>query len=334
MEESSKKLMKDIGERNFLSQISHLVDINALDFNDDASAFELPSGDLLVLNVDMLIYKKDVLPGMDFKQVGKKAVTMAVSDIIAKGVKPLGCLVSVGFPAETEVKKAKDILFGVKEKCINYNTLFLGGDLNESSDIIVDVVAFGLSRGKKIIPRKGAEKGDLIFSSGSFGFTSLGFKILLEDFSVPDEIEKLALLSVYEPKAVLDFLQLLEKLPIKICMDSSDGLLVTLSELSKINNLGIDIINVPLDNAISDFTAISGLNPLDLAFNGGEEFELIFAISPDKKSELLKVAEKLDLSLHHIGIFNDKHDEIVIIDSMYKKYDLPQDGFEHFKGDN
>ncbi len=331
MEESSKKLMKDLGERNFLSKISHLVDVTTLDFNDDASTYELPSGDLLVLNVDMLVYKTDVLPGMSSRQVGKKAVTMAVSDIIAKGVKPLGCLVSVGFPAETEVKMAKEVLFGVKDQCDKYNALFLGGDLNESSDIIVDVVSFGISKGKNVIPRKGAEKGDLIYSSGLFGYTSLGFINLLENHSIPDEIKQTVLSSVYEPKAMIEFQKLLAEFPIKICMDSSDGLLVTLSELSKLNNLGINITNVPLPDVINDFAISSELNPLDLAFKGGEEFELIFSISPDKKTELLTAARKLDLDIYQIGFFDEKHDSIVVVDEKYQQYDLPQDGFEHFK---
>ena len=334
MEESSKKLMKDIGERKFLLQISHLVDISALDFNDDASTFELPSGDLLVLNVDMLIYKTDILPGMSFKQAGKKAVTMAVSDIIAKGVKPLGCLVSVGFPATTEINNAEAVLIGVKEQCVEYNTLFLGGDLNESSDIIVDVVAFGICNRKNIIPRKGAEKGDLIYSSGTFGYTSLGFRFLLENLSIPNEIKESVLSSVYEPKALIEYQRLLDKLPIKICMDSSDGLLVTLAELSRINNLGINVINVPLSEAIVDYVVTTDLNPLDLAFNGGEEFELIFAISPDKKIELLEAAEELDLSIYQIGIFDEKYNAVIVTDSKYKDFDLPQGGFEHFKEDN
>ena len=334
MEESSKKLMKDIGERKFLSQISHLVDITSLDFNDDVSVYEMPSGDFLVLNVDMLIYKTDVLPGMSFRQVGKKAVTMAVSDIVAKGVKPLGCLASVGFPAETEVNDAKEVIVGIKEQCTNFETLFLGGDLNESSDIIVDIVAFGISRGKKVIPRKGTEDGDLIYSSGFFGYTTLGFKHLLEGISIPDEIKKRVLNSVYEPRAQIDFLKLLERFPVKICMDSSDGLLVTLSELSNLNKLGINITNVPLPKAISDLADTSSLNPLDLAFNGGEEFELIFSISPRKESELAIIAEELGLNIHKIGIFDKEHDDIVIVDKRHEQFDLPQKGFEHFRGDN
>ena len=109
MKKSSKQQMRDIGEREFLSQISHFVDESELDFNDDASAIKLSSGELLVINIDMLVNKTDVLPEMTFRQMGKKAVTMAVSDIIAKGVQPLVCLASIGFPAETEVVKAKDV---------------------------------------------------------------------------------------------------------------------------------------------------------------------------------------------------------------------------------
>ncbi|MCK4895609.1 MAG: hypothetical protein KAS47_02300, partial [Candidatus Heimdallarchaeota archaeon] len=143
MEEGKKPLLKDIGEKQFLSKISQYVDAPLIDFNDDASAIELPSGDLLVINVDMLVQGTDVLPGMPYLQIGKKAVTMSVSDIIAKGVTPLGCLASVGFSPEIPAAEAEIIIQGIKEQCSSYGCLFLGGDLNESKETIVDIVAFG-----------------------------------------------------------------------------------------------------------------------------------------------------------------------------------------------
>ncbi len=334
MKKSSKQKMRDIGEREFLSQISQFVDEAELDFNDDASAIKLPSGELLVINVDMLVSKTDVLPKMTFRQIGKKAVTMAVSDIIAKGVQPLVCLASIGFPAETEVVKAKDVITGIREQCDYYNVLYLGGDLNESSDIVVDVVSLGVSKDKKIIPRKGARNGDLLFSTGLFGYTSLGFRILLENLIVPSELKKKALLSVYEPIARIDLLHLLQNFPIIICMDSSDGLLVTLSDLSKLNQMGIDVTYVPLSESIRDFSKTKGINPLELAFTGGEEFEMIFAIALDKEDEFLEITKNLGFSIYCIGSFNNSHKEIKIKDELFEKYELPKDGFEHFRINN
>jgi thiamine-monophosphate kinase len=323
--------MEDVGERAFLKRIRDLIDDSLLQFNDDASAVLLPSGEVMVLNVDMLVFKTDVLPGMSFVQIGKKAVTMSVSDIIAKGAKPYGCLASLGLKSDTKTMNAQNILCGVKKQCVNYDAKFLGGDLNESSDIILDVVTYGICKTNQLIPRKGVKSGDLIYCTGLFGLTSLGYRTLMNDLKLPSTLKKKVLSSVYEPKARVDFLPLFDILDIKICMDSSDGLLITLTDLSLINNLGIEVNSVPIDKEVLSFAEDNDLNPLELAFRGGEEFELIFAIDSSKQQELQQKAEHLGLTIHYIGKFNEDETGLKIKDSSFSGFDFPKEGFEHFQ---
>ena len=331
MKEKSDAMIKDIGERKFLQLISKYVDRSILDFSDDASAIQLPSGDILVINVDMLVSKTDVLPGMSSEQIGKKAVTMSISDIIAKGVKPIGSLASVSFPGEIETEIAKKIIEGIKTQCNRYDCKFLGGDLNESDDIIIDIVSFGVCSENELIARKGAESGDLLYSTGFFGLTSLGFEILLKEEKIDDPLRSLALESVYEPTAKVDFLKLTQAFPIKVCMDSSDGLMVTLRDLSEVNNLGIKVINIPIHPNVFSYAKISSSNPLDLTFAGGEEFELVFAVSPEMKEQLEEKAPELGITLVHIGEFDTNITGVKITDSSFVGYDFTKEGFEHFK---
>ncbi|MCK4972915.1 MAG: thiamine-phosphate kinase [Candidatus Heimdallarchaeota archaeon] len=330
MEEGKKPLLKDIGEKQFLSKISQYVDAPLIDFNDDASAIELPSGDLLVINVDMLVQGTDVLPGMPYLQIGKKAVTMSVSDIIAKGVTPLGCLASVGFSPEIPAAEAEIIIQGIKEQCSSYGCLFLGGDLNESKETIVDIVAFGTCNRTNFISRKGAVSGDILYSTGLFGFTALGFKMLLNGKFVEDSLRKQILESVYEPKAKIEFLDIMQELPIKICMDSSDGLLVTLTDLSILNNLGINITNIPIQPEAKEFAEKNGINPLDLVFRGGEEFDLIFAVSPDLVETVERKVEDMGLEIYKLGLFDENLKGLTITDDAFNHYEFPESGFEHF----
>jgi thiamine-monophosphate kinase len=326
-----QETMKDIGERAFLEQIRDLVDLNLLHSNDDASAIELPSGEILVINVDMLVSKTDVLPGMTFEQLGKKAVTMSISDIVAKGATPIGCLASVGFPLDMEVSKAKEIIQGVRKQCEEYNTLFLGGDLNETDDTIVDIVSFGLCKKDEIISRKGAKPDDLLFSTGLFGLTSLGYKLLLKKHKLPMDLKKRVIKSVYEPKARIAYLNLLTKIPISSCMDSSDGLLVTLEELSNINKMGIDVTDVPIESKVESFSKKDDQNPLNLVFIGGEEFELIFSISGEFEQQLLKHVKDSNLFVKKIGYYTENHSNVIISDSRFSEYSLLNEGFQHFK---
>jgi len=330
MKKGKKPSLKDIGEKQFLSKISQYVDTPLIDFNDDASAIELHSGELLVINVDMLVQGTDVLPGMSSLQIGKKAVTMSVSDIIAKGVTPIGCLASVGFPPEITIDEAEIIIQGIKEQCSAYGCLFLGGDLNESKEIIVDIVAFGTCSKTNLISRKGAVSGDILYSTGLFGFTALGFEMLLNGKVVEDSFRKQILESVYEPIAKIEFLDILQELPIKICMDSSDGLLVTLTDLSILNNLGINITNIPIQFKVKEFAEKNGINPLDLVFRGGEEFDLIFAISPDLKETVERKVEDMGLEIYKLGFFDENLKGLTITDAAFNHHNLPESGFEHF----
>ena len=331
MKKAKNELMSDVGERFFLKRIKTLVDESLLPFNDDASAVLLPSGEILVVNVDMLVYKTDVLPDMTYEQIGKKAVTMSISDIVAKGAKPYGCLASLGLKPDVRTEDAYKILSGVKEQCSYYGTEFLGGDLNESSDIVLDVASYGVCTRDLLIPRNGARDGDFIFSTGLFGLTYLGYKVLLNGLELSLFLKEETLASVYEPRARIDFLPLFDLFDINACMDSSDGLLITLTDLSRINNLGIEINNVPIHEKIKSYSEENNLNPLELAFKGGEEFELIFAVNPAKSKRLQREAEKLGLKIYHIGEFSEDIKGININDTNFSNFDLPQEGFEHFK---
>ncbi|MHA1302469.1 MAG: thiamine-phosphate kinase [Candidatus Heimdallarchaeaceae archaeon] len=330
MSPHNRESLKDLGERAFLKRIAHLIDDSILSFNEDASAIQLPSGKILVINVDMLVKETDVLPGTKYTQIGEKAVTMSVSDIVAKGVKPLGCLASVGLPSSMKLDHAQEIMEGIKSGCQSYDSIFLGGDLNQCNSVIVDIVSFGIGEKSEIVPRKGAEEGDLLFTTGSFGWTSLGFKILLDNLRTPAKLRKKAFSAVYEPKAKIEYLELFKLQSVKICMDSSDGLSPTLHELADINKLGINITTVPIELDLVLFAEKRALNPLDLAFSGGEEFELVFAISPQDKDYLIKSAEKLGLQLYQIGFFSSEIKGVQVSDPRFSCYPFDNKGYEHF----
>lgn len=331
MKEQTTRKMKQIGEKLFLSKIANLVDTPILDYNEDASTFALESGKILVINADMLVFQTDVLPGMSDKQIGQKAVTMSVSDIVAKGTKPLGCLASIGFPSNLEISRAMDVIQGIRDQCNEYDILYLGGDLNETDDIIVDVVSFGVCEREKLLPRKGASNGDLLFSTGFFGLTSLGYNLLLNNQKVPVDLQEIVLSSIFEPKAKIEYLGLFSKISINTCMDSSDGLFITLKELSDINKMGIDVTKVPIHSLVESYANTKKLNPLDLTFNGGEEFELIFSIIPEMEEELLKQAKEKKLFVRKIGYFNKNHKKIIISEQKFSMHNMSNEGFEHFK---
>ncbi len=326
-----KITMADIGERGFLKSISHLIDDTILGFGDDASAYLLPSGDVLVINVDMLVKTTDILSGTSPKQIGKKAVTISVSDIIAKGVYPLGCLASVAFPSHMEIIEAKEIIEGIKEQSTLYNSLYLGGDLNSSIDTIIDITTFGITSQEKIIKRKSIENGDLLYTTGYFGYTTLCFKKFLKKTEITSCLTKSILDSVYEPKARIEYLELMNSTPIKACIDSSDGLQTSLNDLMGLNGVGVNISTVPIDPLILSIANEEQLDPLELTFCGGEEFELLLVTSPENGQIVEKKAKQYGLPLYPIGTFNEEKEKISIIDPLFQERKIPSSSYEHFK---
>jgi len=331
---NSRKNLKlsDIGEKEFLKKIFANIDTpSVLGVNDDASAFSISENSVLLINADMLVSETDILPGTSLKQIGKKAVTMSVSDIIAKGTFPLGCLASICFPPSLEVNDAQEILVGIKEMTREYNSFFLGGDLNQSTDIIIDIISFGITQPDRVISRKGVNPGDILFATGTFGWTALGFKLLLENLYVEGEYKIRSLKSVYEPRAKLEYVKLFEALPIKASIDSSDGLYSSIHELLSVNNLGFSLTHLPVDESFVSYCKKEGLNPLELAMNGGEEFEILFAIDKKEKNNLLNEAKKMNLTIIEIGYFTSNSLELDIEDEIGEVYSFNKKGFVHFK---
>ena len=331
MKKQKKKTMQDIGERNFLLEIADLVDTPVLGFNDDVSAIQISEDLILVINADMLVKQTDVLPGMTPWQIGRKAVTMSISDIVSKGVYPKGCLASVALPKNMEVEHSKEIIGGIKTQCSEYGVKFLGGDLNEGSDLIIDTVSFGTCSEDKLIPRVGAKNGDILYTTGYFGLTHLGFLNTLKSKILPKELEVLSLESVYNPKAKTKYLPLLQEINVRISMDSSDGLIITLTDLSNLNNLGIEITEVPIHPKVSEYIQSEKLNPLDIVFRGGEEFELVFSVSPEDERSLIEEAKKQGLFILKIGCFTEEFAGIRVTQKEFKDLILPVSGFEHFR---
>ncbi|MBA7528483.1 Thiamine-monophosphate kinase [subsurface metagenome] len=78
------------------------------------------------------------------------------------------------------------------------------------------------------------------------------------------------------------------------------------------------------------FAEKRGLNPLELAFQGGEEFELLFVVSLKHKIYVEKKAKDLGLDIYYLGSFTEEQKGVVILDPLFSDYVLPEKGFEHF----
>ncbi|RJX15209.1 thiamine-phosphate kinase [Candidatus Bathyarchaeota archaeon] len=320
--------MVKLGERKIIEMFLEVFgkpSKNILPFGDDVSGFDLGGGRIAVLKVDMFVDKTDMPPGMNYFQVGWKAITMSVSDFAAKAVKPQTVLVGLGLPSKLGKKEIEQIALGLKKASKNYGLKILGGDTNESENLTITSVIFGLTQKKNLILRSGAKPGDLLAVSGRFGKTSAGLKILLEDMDAPSNLKEKLLKPVYMPKAKLDLGLKLKKLGATSTIDSSDGLAWSLHELAKASNVGFIIEKLPIAKEAKIFSKIHELDPFNLTFYGGEEFEIVGTFNPKKFFKADKSLRKKFLVIGKVV----KEKKIVYVKNGFERVVEPK-GWEHF----
>lgn len=327
------RTIKDIGERTLLKMFEELIDPGDLPFNDDAVAFSLSEDLSLVINIDTFVAKTDAPPGMSPYQMGAKTTTMSVSDLGAKGVQPLFTLASGAFPSDFTIKKTIEIIKGIKDTTNNYGAKYLGGDTNEADDIILSVVSAGTANKNRLVKRNSAKIGDILLTTGYFGFTGAGFKVFLEQYKARDlQLEKFKE-AVYNPKARLREGLLLAKYgKISSCIDSSDGLAWCLVEiLQEKEQQGIIIDNIPIDDTVLEFAKENNLNANELALYAGEEFELVFTINPQHLDDFTSFMKKHGVKIFPLGKIIKNSTNKILLETESEIMEIQPKGWEHFK---
>ncbi len=297
-------------------------------FGDDVSAVKLPDGKVAVLKTDMLVGSTDIPPGMTMRQVARKAVVANVSDLAAKGARPLAGLVALGLPATLTRKDVQGIAAGLSGAAREYQFPLVGGDTNESNDLTISIALFSIARKGQLVLRSGARVGDIVAVSGEFGSASAGLKALLQHKVRPARLPRALYQAVYNPRAELDVgLRLGASGALTASIDSSDGLAWSLHELSRASGVGIRIDHVPVSKAAEEFSARHRYRARDLALYGGEEYCLVVTVKPEK----FRIAQKAARGkLRPIGAVTSKSTG-VRLRLAGEDVKVAMKGWEHFK---
>ncbi|MEM0096650.1 MAG: thiamine-phosphate kinase [Candidatus Bathyarchaeia archaeon] len=325
--------LKDMGERKAIQLIlEHLDKMPQMPvpFGDDVSAYPINGGELFVLKTDMLVGRTDMPRGMSLWHAARKSVVMNVSDFAAKGVKPLAALVSLGLPSNITRKGLEEIAEGLNVGAREYGVYILGGDTNEASDLVIGVSMFGTAKKDALMLRSGAKPGDIVAVTGYFGKSSAGLKILLKKCKVPRNARSVLLEAVLMPKARLnEGLALGASGAVTAAIDSSDGLAWSLYEIARASGVGFIIDNVPIAPEAIRFAKLNGLDPLELALYGGEEYELVLTVKPELWDRAEDAVKRVGGTLIKIGEVVAKKRILLELDGV-KSVIAPR-GWEHFR---
>ena len=323
---------KELGERKIIELILECLDQMPnmpLPFGDDASAVDLGTDKLAVINMDMLVGKTDIPKTMSLWQAARKAAIMNISDLAAKGAQPLALLASIGVPPDLTETDIQQIGKGLNAGAREYNAYILGGDTNEASDLVISCMALGVCPKNQLLKRSGAKPGDYVAVTGSFGKAAAGLKILMDDLSAAED-DKVLVDSVLMPKArAKEGLALAQSQLATASIDSSVGLAWSLHELSRASNVGFLLDELPIAPEAERFAEIHGFDPVELALYGGEEYELLVTIKPGLWQEAKKAVETVGGSLNKLGQVTAEKRLVLKTDG--KLVSVEARGWEHFK---
>lgn len=320
---------EELGERAIITlikqRLGHLPKLE-LPFGDDAVAFQVKGNPIGVLKTDMLVAKTDIPPGMTIRQAARKAVVMCISDFAAKGVKPHLALIALAIPPTLKATDINNLALGLRDATKDYNLHIVGGDTNEADDLIISPTLYGETKKNQIIPRNGAKPNDIVTVSGPFGNTNAGLKILLENYKAPPTLKQRILKAIYNPQAKLNLGLRLKQYGTTAAIDSSDGLAWSLNELATASRVGFEIHTLPITEDAATFAKLNQLDPFNLTFYGGEEYEIVATIPPDRIDE---AKQALGNQLVEIGWVTRKRG--MIFKSGKVRREIEARGWEHLK---
>ncbi len=298
--------MRDLGEHEALRKLIKLMrnvhpgEKEGLPLGDDASM--IPGTGLLV-SIDGYSATYSRYPWEKWSVWGWRATVASMSDIVAKGGRPLGVVVSLGFPGDTDYSIVEDVMRGVKEALLAHNAWFLGGDLNSSErETWIDIASVGMLETSRPLARKGAEPGNLVFTTLVNGYGLPGLIQHAYYGGKLKELEKsLGGLPEYTPRLPLDFPKLASRVKITSSIDVSDGLLRSLWILALENSVTISIEKLPEDESLRELAEALGLSIEKCVLEGGEEYEVIFTVDENDESSVQKACEELGFKCFLLG---------------------------------
>jgi thiamine-monophosphate kinase len=316
--------IRELKERDLIEHISRLLTKPGKDTVvgagvDDCAVLDIGGNDYLLATTDMLHRKTDFPHRMSGWQIGWMAVAVNLSDLASKGAKPLGILMAIGIPPDSELDFFDDIIKGMDDCARSFGTQVIGGDMDSHDELTMTGTALGLVNKDLLIRRSGANPGDLVCVTGNLGTAGAALILLQKNINVDQQILK----ALFEPiPRINEGMALAKTRAITSMMDISDGLALSLHDLAKASGVGFKIYDDKLPVLPDVKKLLKGDElPGAVVFTGGD-FELLFTVPPDKINKARNACS--------FTIIGEVIKEGIFIERSNGIEKLEGRGFEHF----
>ena len=324
--------LRTLGEFGLIDRIARQLSAGTgvvLGIGDDAAAFTPSPGRLSLITTDMLIEGIHFdLSFCDPLSLGKKTVSVNLSDIAAMGGNPRFFLLSLAIPPAMTLDFLDTCIKGMLQRAEQFGVHLIGGDTCSSSGpLVISLTVLGEQTPELLVRRSGAQPGDRICVTGTIGDSALGLRLLQQG-----ERQGNAILRHLDPEPrVLEGLALAEAAIPSSMIDLSDGLLADLGHILDLSTVGAQIFSeaLPLSETFREHFPVVMENALSLALAGGEDYELLFTVPPEKIPKVFPLLDKLGTRVSVIGTITAERN-LAVIGPDGREISLNRKGFDHF----
>ena len=311
-------------ERYFRSCGVQRADV-ALGVGDDAALLRSPEGSELVAAIDTLVAGVHFPHGSPAASIGHRALAVNLSDLAAMGARPAWALLALTLP-QAEEAWLGEFAAGFDRLARTHQVALVGGDTTQGP-LTVTVQLLGHVPRGAALTRSGARPGDALFVSGTPGDAAAGLAVEQGRLAPPAEARAHLRERFLLPTPRMALGERLRGLA-SACIDVSDGLLGDAGKLAAASHaaaeLGFD--ELPVSEAL--IAAVGEERARELALTGGDDYELCFAVPPQKLARLQLELPQQSWGYTRIGTLRDGADVVVVRDGTVMEFS--HSGYEHF----
>ena len=329
---------KSIGEFGFIDHIAtHPTPKHVLcGIGDDCAVIAQSDTQVRLVTTDMMVERVHFLTDTPPEGLGHKLLAVNISDIAAMGGTPTDAVISLAVPANHDAGYLERLYNGLYACADRFNVAIVGGDTTRShNQLVLNISLTGQMNCNHVCYRSGAQIGDLIYVSGTLGDASGGLSLIQDQIEM-DQTDRTHLLrKFHRPEPRLELGQTLAATDaITAMMDVSDGVASDLRHICQRSEVSASLqaSAIPLSDAFLNFCQKTKKDAIQLALSGGEDYELLFAINPDRAKEIESLVQKSSApKITCIGQITEGKDAIQITHEDNSRSPLTVTGYDHFK---
>jgi thiamine-monophosphate kinase len=267
---------------------------------DDAAVVRA-GGKLAVSSIDTMVEGVHFRLGQGWatpSEVGHRALAGALSDLAAMGAATGEAFVSLGLPDGFAEADALALVEAADVLALRTGTAIAGGDVVASPILSVSVAVTGWAeREEQLAGRDRARAGDLVGVTGQLGAAAAALAVM-EGRAAGGDAAELCLGRAREPEPRLLEGRALAAAGVNAMIDLSDGLASDAGHIGRASGLDLRLSTerLPLAAGVAEVAAQLGIAPAELAAGGGEDYELCFTVSPDRRNAVERALQELALA--------------------------------------